>query len=451
MKENEESHQEKDRVEGPILAAQKRSASQRLLSVVLVVLTCVVAVPVLLIYLIKSPSPLQNVYIFGISYYNLVFIFLISAVSLIFSVLFFLRPRLLVSLTILTFSLFCCVPLIIGLKNELTLQQAILSAPFFAHWPFFLRPFYILTEFLLPMGVLIFLFLQVKNIFSRRPHGYIFLGVSLYLAAAAFIGFSGLLQAGEPTIITALARHDTSDLAPERHRAVLEQSSANHAAKEQEIHSNDSQTPVSQGQMTVGPENDYTHNALPIEDSKSALLDHNTGLSAGKADALSDALEPVDGPLTGKVQSAKTSLESLSPARSHDVPILHENLLAQIDYRLGLLSGTITQMAETLEQLKKPAAENQQSATVDIGQKVEELVIKLDQLLSTLDHNEYFLTQQQGSVERRGKARSTPAKDRTISSDELAGLLDRIERLSDKVNRVSAMRIEKGGDNTEER
>lgn len=450
MKENKGNHQEKNNAGGPLPEAHKPAGGQRVLSIVISVFTCVVAVPVFLISFIKSPSPLQDVHTFGISYYNLVFIFLISAVGLIFSVLFFVRFRLFVNLAILILSLFCCVPLIMGLKNDLTLHQAILNAPFFSNWPFFLRPLYILIEFLLPMGILIFLFLQLKNIFSRRPHSYIFLGASVYLAAAAFIGFSGLLQAGEPTIITALSRHDGSFMAPDSHHTALQQLSGSRAESGEKIRSSGALPSDLRDEMTDQPENVLGQSNVPVEDSKRELLDRKVGSLEGKIDRISKELEQMNSSLTGEVHSANTPLESLPPATPHGVELSKENELAQIDYRLALLSDKINQMAETLEQLKKPAVEHRQSAMVDVRQKVELLTIKLDQLLSRLNQSEYFITQQQ-SPTKRGEAQSSTTNDHDISSSELAGVLHKIELLSDKVDLVSEMLLEKGMSNREGR
>lgn len=194
--ENEASLQEKVLERG----------GQNLLFVVICFLLVGLAAPLLLVFLIKSPQPEEHIFIFGISYYKLVFIFFLSAAVMIHASLFFLRANALTIFFIFILSLFCCFPLIVGLRNSLTLKQAIIDVPFFSSWPFFLKPAYILIEFLIPAGIIVYLFLQIKSIFSRKPHSYAFLCTAAYLAIAASLGFSALIQAEEPNIVSALAR-----------------------------------------------------------------------------------------------------------------------------------------------------------------------------------------------------------------------------------------------------
>ena len=164
------------------------------------------AAPLLSIYLIKSPQPDQHIFIFGLSYYQLVFIFFLSSALMVHASLFFLRASPTTILLIFIFLLFCCFPFIAGLKNNLTLQQAILDIPFFSDWPFFFKPGYLMIEFLIPVGIIIYLFLQIKSLFSKKPHGYAFLGAAIYISVAAFLGFSTLIQAQQPNIVTSLTR-----------------------------------------------------------------------------------------------------------------------------------------------------------------------------------------------------------------------------------------------------
>ncbi|HIJ19435.1 MAG TPA: hypothetical protein HPP58_00155 [Deltaproteobacteria bacterium] len=163
------------------------------------------AFPLLLVYLIKWPHPAQHLLIFGISYYKLLYIYFLSSALLIHASLFFLRARPLVVLVFFLLSLFCCLPFIMGLRNNLTLYQVIGDLPFFYEWPFFLNPSYIMIEFLLPIGVVMYLFLQIKNILSGGTRGYGFLCVGIYLSIAAVLGLFGLNEANQPNITTALA------------------------------------------------------------------------------------------------------------------------------------------------------------------------------------------------------------------------------------------------------
>jgi hypothetical protein len=204
-----ENEQEKHKPEEGETSLQKKileRGGQNLLFVVICFLLVGLAAPLLFVFLIKSPQPEEHIFIFGISYYKLVFIFFLSAAVMVHASLFFLRANGLTIFLIFVLSLFCCFPLIVGLRNSLTLKQAIIDVPFFSSWPFFLKPAYILIEFLIPAGIIVYLFLQIKSIFSRRPHTYAFLCVAVYLAIAASLGFSALIQVDEPNIVTALAR-----------------------------------------------------------------------------------------------------------------------------------------------------------------------------------------------------------------------------------------------------
>lgn len=179
---------------------------QNLLFVMICCLLVGLAAPLLLVFLIKSPQPEQHIFILGISYYKLVFIFFLSAAIMVHASLFFLRANPLTIFLIFILSLFCCFPLIVGLRNNLTLQQAIIDVPFFSSWPFFLKPAYIMIEFLIPAGIIIYLFLQIKSVFFKKSRTYAFFCAAVYLSMAACMGFSALIQAEEPNIVSALAR-----------------------------------------------------------------------------------------------------------------------------------------------------------------------------------------------------------------------------------------------------
>ena len=444
-KENREDHPPvKDNAMGTLPGADMARGGQRILSIILGLFSCVVAAPVLLIYFIKSPPPLQDVYTFGISYYNLVFIFLISAVGLIFSLLFFLKFRLSVILAIFITTLFCCLPLIMGLKDDLTLQQAVLNISFFSGWPFFLRPFYIFIELMLPLGILIFLYLQFKSIFSRKAHGYTFLGAAFYLTAVAFIGFSGLIQAGQPNIMTALTRYDDIFSAPDKHSTILKESYVNIADSGEKVKPANIPSSGPQGRITVQSESTLGQSTLPpVEDSKVAMLDRKVGLLEGKIDRISKELEQMRSSLTGQDRSAPLPLESPPPVVSQNVQPLNEGGLTEIDQNLGRLSDKINQVAESLGKLKGPVDNHQQSAIVGVRHKVDLLTVKLDQLLSGLNQTEH-ITQRQGPVDKRSGAPSSVTKNQSITSRELAGVLQKIEILSNKVDQISDSFVKKG-------
>ncbi|HIJ57666.1 MAG TPA: hypothetical protein HPQ03_16295 [Deltaproteobacteria bacterium] len=163
------------------------------------------AIPLVLVFLIRSPQPEQHLIILGISYYKLVFILFLSSAILVHTSLFFIKTKPVIILFLFCLFLFCCFPFIVGLKNNLTLSQAIVDMPFFTDWPIFLNPGYVLIEFLIPSGVIVYLYLQIRKSIARRPHHYAFLCVAIYLSVAAFLGLSGLAQARQPTIGSAIA------------------------------------------------------------------------------------------------------------------------------------------------------------------------------------------------------------------------------------------------------
>ncbi|KPJ56852.1 MAG: hypothetical protein AMJ42_04920 [Deltaproteobacteria bacterium DG_8] len=101
-------------------------------------------------------------------------------------------------------------------------------------------------------------------------------------------------------------------------------------------------------------------------------------------------------------------------------------------------------MDESLGKLKNPASDHQQSAIVDVRHRVDLLTVKLDQLLSRLNQTEYFITQQQGPIDNRSGAPSSVTKDQSITLSELAGVLQKIELLSDKVDLISDTLQKKG-------
>jgi len=188
----------------PVRHKAGRKGGQKLLLWGMVILLVGFAFPLLLVFLVKWPHPGQHLLIFGISYYKLLFIYFLTSALLIHASFFLLRARPLVVTVFFILSLFCCFPFILGLRSNLTLYQAITGIPFFYDWPFFLNPSYVMIEFLIPAGVLIYLSLQIKNIFSRGARSYAFLYVAVFLSIAALLGLFGLSEAKQPNIATAL-------------------------------------------------------------------------------------------------------------------------------------------------------------------------------------------------------------------------------------------------------
>jgi len=197
---------------------------------------CLVAfgIPLLLISLLKSPESLQDLVILGLTYHNLVFALLLSAAITSYTCIFFLRVRPWAILAFFALSVFSCFPLIMGLRNNLTLQQALFEIPFFRSWPFFLRPGYILIEFLIPAAIVVCLILQIICTFGRKPYRFTFLLVALYLGIASFFGFSALTRAGQPSLANTLTwMKETGEKQQHSGRAEMSHSQAESAGGEQ--------------------------------------------------------------------------------------------------------------------------------------------------------------------------------------------------------------------------
>lgn len=365
----------------PMSPARRLPGAQAVFTAVTILLACFLALPVLGIYFFKSPLPLQHVYALGISYYNLVFVFLISTAVVMVSLLFFFKSRPGIILTFFLVCLFCCVPLIIGLKNNLTLVQALEQIPFFAEWPFFLNPLYIFVEIVLPAGMLTFLFLQVKHLFSKGPTGYGFLCAAGYLAVAVFTGFTGLIQAGRPNIVTALTQR--YELSHEDRLSPL--------------------PPEAAPQTATRPTEAVPPPALPeaVPSEYEAPMDQ-------RVQQLEDRLD-------------KISIELEQLRRSRGGP--YAAATADTDTGPGVLTDKINHMDESLEKFTQPAPGSSPAAFADVRQKMDMLSDKVDMLISRL--NQAVPVPQQRSY-AAGKADIDPV-----------GVLDKIELLSDKVDRIA--------------
>lgn len=427
----------------PVYGENRTQGGQYLFSAVIIILACFVAVPVLAIYFLRSPLPLQDVYTFGISYYNSAFIFLISAAVVIISVLFFFKSSATVILVIFITCLFSCVPLIIGLKNNLTLQQAIENIPFFVNWPFFLNPLYIFVEFLLPAGILAFLFLQLKNIFSKKPNNYGFLGAAGYLSAAAFIGFTGLNQAGKPNIVNTLLLRDNIPVVRDDQTKEISRVSENQPDSIGKLQSSVPLGVTPRDALTDQSESPLGPDALPTEYSKTAMVDRKVQSLEDKISRISKELEQVRISLKGQDRSVTGGSESLPLLVLQNGQQSDADDLADIDHSLEVLSDKINQMDESLEKFIKPVVDSQPSAIIDVRHKVELLSGRVDQLLSRFNQAGYFNAQQPDFADRK-EALSPMVKGRDITPAELTRVLQKIELLSDKVNRISDALAQKG-------
>ncbi len=197
----------------PVARESVEKGGQRFLLFVICTLIIGLAIPLLAFFFIKSPQAEEQVLLFGVSYHKLVFVLLLSSAVMVYASLFFLKLKPTAILVLFCLMLFSCYPFILGLKKDLTLGQVILDIPIFANWPILVNPGYVLIEFVIPLGVLIYLLLQAKNLATRRPTSYAYLCVAVYLSAAAFLGLSGLAQAGQPTIGSVVAGFANTDSA----------------------------------------------------------------------------------------------------------------------------------------------------------------------------------------------------------------------------------------------
>ena len=161
-----------------------------------------IGIPILLIYFIKSPPIDQILPIMGISFTKLVYIYLISAAIIVYISVLFLKATPAVIIPVFALSVYCCFPFIAGLRNNLSIKEAIVDTPLLSHVPFFLKPAYFFFEFLIPAGILFCLFLQIKGFFTTKRRSLAFLSLAFYLCTAAVLGFSILTQAGLPNLVS---------------------------------------------------------------------------------------------------------------------------------------------------------------------------------------------------------------------------------------------------------
>ncbi len=188
----------------PIRVSPSFFSGQRILELILVLFCLAIVVPTLTIHLIKSPSLTNDVLVWGISYFMLFNIYLLGAVLLFIFAMLYLRVKTSIVVVTLVISLFCAIPAAVSLRQGLSLQEAILGFSFFSNWPYFLKPMYILAVVLLPIGSLIFLFLQIRSFFSQEKT-YAFFGAIIILAIASYLGSYQLTKSGQPTLLTLIS------------------------------------------------------------------------------------------------------------------------------------------------------------------------------------------------------------------------------------------------------
>ncbi len=192
-----------------MVAPERRGG--RLLKAPAAALVIGLALPLLLIYWIKAPLPDQHLFFLGISFTKLVLLLWISAAIVAYLAVFALTMKPYYVLGVFLTALFGCFPLVVGLKNDLTLAQTLSNAFFFPGWPFFLKPGYVLLQILLPAGMITYLSLQVKDMFSKQGYATTYFLAAIYLGLATFIGLDTLNQTGQPNLISLFSRAGQSE------------------------------------------------------------------------------------------------------------------------------------------------------------------------------------------------------------------------------------------------
>ncbi|MBF0413583.1 MAG: acyltransferase [Desulfamplus sp.] len=181
--------------------------SQSIMFAISTIMLMGMGLPVLLVFWFNAPPLDQHFLVLGVPYFRILFIFFITSAIMIYTSWFFLGGKQFTVIPVFLFTLFCCFPFIAGIRNDLTVIQAILELKIFFNWPFFLRPAYLFFQFLLPLGIVIYIFLQLRNLSGKERNSYAYICIALYLGIASVIGFSLLNRTNQPNIISYIAPH----------------------------------------------------------------------------------------------------------------------------------------------------------------------------------------------------------------------------------------------------
>ncbi len=321
-------------------------------------------IPVLLIYYIKSPPIDQLTPIMGISYSKLVYIYLVSAAIITYTSVLFLKAGPAIIFPVFAISLYCCFPFIMGLRNNLPLKEAIIDTPLLSHLPFFLKPAYLFFEFLIPAGVLTCLFLQMKNIFSKKVRSFAFLSFACFLGTAAVLGFSILTQADIPNLVS-IAKWSKHNLflkqdMPQTYPIEYENRASSSAAEKYagdtfRIPDSDKE-PV--GQPDVAGLRSYM--VIPKEVSTvdeinqkfqqlSAKLDHVIDIMNQKSSMLKNGQDQT-GPTNSDDQSRRKETPSAAPPATQSVT--KKTGAEDIEQKLQQVSTSLTGIAEAISRVE---------------------------------------------------------------------------------------------------
>ena len=372
----EEKYFSQAKIEGKLDAEELPSSKvgtkkrdHKLLLTVLWLLLAGSATPLLLIHLMSSPPPGEHLVIFGISYYQMLFVFFLGAALLFYVSLFFLKAKPLTLLFFFILTLLSCFPFVVGLRNNLTLHQVILDISFFSKWPFFFRPAYILIEFLIPLGIVIYLSLQIISLFLRKPSGYAFLGVALYLSVAGFLGISGLSQAQQPNIGTALA-YIRGHLAEKETVRVIEGVPPNlPLARElgNPPAANQARSPVPSVQMTPGIRSEDSGTGktpgatvLPAERGEIKTVSRELRFLSGKVEGLMVQLNEMKALFMARQENGE-EMSSVAPTQEKggEEPSEEKRAILELRKELRFLSDKVDHIAEAFSQMGRVLAEQQ--------------------------------------------------------------------------------------------
>ena len=197
--EHEKKHL-KSKLEQPLVRPFGGSV---ILNAVLFFLYAGLAIPVILIFIIQTPSINEHLMFFDIPFEKIVLVYFLSGALLTYIGMFFLKTSMVPVIFVFFISIFCSFPIIYGLRHNMTIQMAITGIQMFSEWPVFVRPAHVMFECLIPFGMFIFIFLQIKFLISdKKNSSYAFLFAAMYLALVCIGGHIVFVKSGEKTFVS---------------------------------------------------------------------------------------------------------------------------------------------------------------------------------------------------------------------------------------------------------
>ena len=172
---------------------------RHLFALLLTSLAALITLPLLLLKALHEILPLTEDTYWGVCYRHLVTALLFAAILLVWHLSYRLRKRIWLAVLTLAAGLFCAAPFLLALRQKPTLSQLLLCQPAFANWPAYLQPLHLLVAVVLPLTILAFLVLALKELLGPEKRGYASLGLALFLGLAVYIGGSELKQSGQTT------------------------------------------------------------------------------------------------------------------------------------------------------------------------------------------------------------------------------------------------------------